>query len=95
MCKLLLCEHIKDIALILALVHSLSELPPAGSLVISDAGIVSGHDTVKALAACMFQQSLEFQKTVAVDAGIRRVPSLVLRPENTVLCNSPPYPHIH
>lgn len=80
MSKLLLCEHIQDIALILAPVQPLTELPAPGGLVISD-GIVPGHDAVEALPQRVLEQRVEFQIPVAVDAGIGRPSGLVFADE--------------
>ena len=45
-CELMLREVIKDITLILALVHAFFQEIPAGVLIALNARIVSGHDIV-------------------------------------------------
>ena len=77
--KLFLREHIQDVALILALIYGLQKLPASRFLTETDAGIVPGHDTIEALPQRVLKQRVEFQKTVAVDAGIRCASRLVFR----------------
>ena len=70
-CQLLLCERIKHIALILQRINCLAQQIAAFGFIIADLRIVAGDNIVTAKLLCAHEKLVEFQITVAVNAGVR------------------------
>ena len=75
--ELLLCHRIQHIALILALIQRLFQLPPSGFLIVLNARIMTGRNIVALQLPGTVIQPLKLEIPVAVDAGIRRPSALI------------------
>ena len=70
-CKLLLRQGIKHIALIFAQVDRFLQEITTGCRILSDLCIMSGNYIIHSKLLCPLVQIFEFQITVTVDAGVR------------------------
>ena len=75
--ELLLCHRIQHIALILALIQRLLELPPSGFLIVLDARIMTGRNIITVQFPGTVIQPLKLEIPVAVNTGIRRPSALI------------------
>ena len=71
-CKLLLRQGIKHVALILARVDRFLQQVATGCFILYDLCIMSGNHIIHSKLLCPLVQIFEFQIPVTVDAGIRR-----------------------
>ena len=70
-CQLLLCERIKHIALVLQRINCLAQQVASLCFIIADLRIVTGDNIVTAKLLCAYEELIEFQIAVAVNAGVR------------------------
>ena len=70
-CQLLLREGIKHVALVLQRINCLTQQVTAFGFIIADLRIVAGDNIVTAKLLCAHEKLVEFQITVAVNAGVR------------------------